>query len=709
MSQEAEQGISRTPNKRRRALTPVPSSYHADITMDERGDLTDGAAMSAIFPSSNSASGASSSAVSSMDSTFVESVEISDVGSFKRALEEICAETSPCDEEDLTCPVCRDIFKMPYLAKCGHTFCHDCLAQICQHSKKCPMCSTELRDLSAAYVNLHVDSLVTRWTRWKLTVEKKTGMSPAFPSNSHKRQRTVTEFVGEGHGTPIVVVDREATVEQIDCIINSLNRRKNDLITSDIVFRKLLLGDTLEKLRSMKAAELAEIQKQLSLIEADQKVVTEELASIREPSAQSSLALPDVTPVTPNPQTVPEDVFPMSSLMDSAGQLTPTSSASSSHVFQKAASSPALRDRKTKVNLNLNALCDTYVEMREKCGLETYEKNLHEFTSANSVRCLAAFAFADAVGTSTIVSSVEFDKDYELFAVAGVSKRIKIYNYNSIVAEGMHSHFPLAEMNSSAKISSVVWNDFMRNHIACADYDGGITVWDAITSKKTNTFQEHQKRAWSVDFNHCDPKLLASGSDDMKVYIWSTDTPHSINSLDAKANVCCVQFSPQNRHILAYGSADHSIHVYDLRNTRYAYSVLKNHKKAVAYVKFMTEWELVSASTDSTLRLWDLKATGGATTLKTFTGHHNEKNFVGLDCSGNYIATGSENNSLCVYHRAMPKPAVMYKFEAPRESLARTLMKTDGGEFLSAVAWKKDSNVLVAANSQGLIEILEMS
>jgi hypothetical protein len=37
----------------------------------------------------------------------------------------------------------------------------------------------------------------------------------------------------------------------------------------------------------------------------------------------------------------------------------------------------------------------------------------------------------------------------------------------------------------------------------------------------------------------------------------------------------------------------------------------------------------------------------------------------------------------------MPKPAVLYKFEAPRESLARTLMKTDGGEFLSAVAWKK--------------------
>jgi len=28
--------------------------------------------------------------------------------------------------------------------------------------------------------------------------------------------------------------------------------------------------------------------------------------------------------------------------------------------------------------------------------------------------------------------------------------------------------------------------------------------------------QEHEKRCWSVDFNHVDPKLLASGSDDAK-------------------------------------------------------------------------------------------------------------------------------------------------------------------------------------------------
>jgi hypothetical protein len=29
-------------------------------------------------------------------------------------------------------------------------------------------------------------------------------------------------------------------------------------------------------------------------------------------------------------------------------------------------------------------------------------------------------------------------------------------------------------------------------------------------------YQEHEKRCWSVDYNHMDPLLLASGSDDCK-------------------------------------------------------------------------------------------------------------------------------------------------------------------------------------------------
>jgi hypothetical protein len=51
----------------------------------------------------------------------------------------------------------------------------------------------------------------------------------------------------------------------------------------------------------------------------------------------------------------------------------------------------------------------------------------------------------------------------------------------------------------------------------------------------------------------------------------------------------------------------------------------------VSYVRFSGASQLVSASTDSTLRLWGLEGRGAASeALRVYEGHSNEKNFVGL-------------------------------------------------------------------------------
>lgn len=67
------------------------------------------------------------------------------------------------------------------------------------------------------------------------------------------------------------------------------------------------------------------------------------------------------------------------------------------------------------------------------------------------------------------------------------------------------------------------------------------------------------------------------------------------------------------------------------------------HRKAVSYVRWLSDGEVVSASTDSTLRLWDLHA---ARESRTFRGHVNEKNFVGLAADSEFIACGSETNEV---------------------------------------------------------------
>lgn len=82
-------------------------------------------------------------------------------------------------------------------------------------------------------------------------------------------------------------------------------------------------------------------------------------------------------------------------------------------------------------------------------------------------------------------------------------------------------------------------------------------------------------------------------------------------------------------NVLQVGSADHHIHYYDLRNTSHPLHVFSGHRKAVSYVKFLSNDELASASTDSTLRLWDVKENlpVSDTLIKFYTPFRNHKQF----------------------------------------------------------------------------------
>ncbi|XP_056142668.1 tripartite motif containing 35-28 [Lampris incognitus] len=43
-------------------------------------------------------------------------------------------------EGDLTCPICRGIFRDPVLLPCSHSFCRECVDRSRQHTRKCPVC-----------------------------------------------------------------------------------------------------------------------------------------------------------------------------------------------------------------------------------------------------------------------------------------------------------------------------------------------------------------------------------------------------------------------------------------------------------------------------------------------------------------------------------------------------------------------------------------
>lgn len=92
--------------------------------------------------------------------------------------------------------------------------------------------------------------------------------------------------------------------------------------------------------------------------------------------------------------------------------------------------------------------------------------------------------------------------------------------------------------------------------------------------------------------------------------MWNVTVPKSICTIDTKANVCAVHFSPKSKNYLVFGSAgiflffafsfsftflDHCVHLYDIRNPSKALNLFCGHRKAVSYVKYCNESEVVSA------------------------------------------------------------------------------------------------------------------
>ncbi|KAK8956103.1 Protein SPA1-RELATED 4 [Platanthera guangdongensis] len=333
-------------------------------------------------------------------------------------------------------------------------------------------------------------------------------------------------------------------------------------------------------------------------------------------------------------------------------------------------------------------------------------ENLCKYLSFSKFEVRAAIKQGDILNSCNLICSLAFDRDKEFFAAAGVNRKIKVFECDTILKEDRDVHYPVAEMVSKSKISNVCWNGYIKSQIASSDFEGAVQVWDVARSEVLVEMREHKKRAWSVDYSPFDPMKLASGSDDGTVKLWNINQGGSTGTIKTMANVCSVQFPPDSASGLAIGSADHNVYYYDLRNVRLPLLTFVGHERTVSYVKFLDSSNIVSSSTDNSLKIWDLSlSTSGLieNPIQTFTGHTNAKNFVGLSIFDDYIATGSETNEVFVYHKAFPMPVLSYKF-----GTIDPISADVANHFISCMCWRGETHTLVAASSSGNIEVLEM-
>ncbi|KAL4562992.1 hypothetical protein LXL04_027023 [Taraxacum kok-saghyz] len=628
-------------------------------------------------------------------------------------------------DKDMLCPICMQIIKDAFLTSCGHSFCYLCIVTHLQNKNDCPSCASYLTT-NQIFPNFLLNKLLMKASARHIAQHS----SPT----EHLRQA-----LQQGC---------DVSVKEVDILLVLLSEKKRKMEQEEAETNLQIMREFLHSLRKQKLEELNEIQNDLQYIKEDINAVERQRLELHRAREKYSVKLRMLSDDPHNvrsswPSLMDKrnssnmsngnsvqsqfwkggrgDVKAPVTVTSQLGQKKDGFSGGDSHNSQHGVAVA----RKRRVHAQFNDLQECYLNKRrywarhsqkqeEKnsnhlqregfhSGLKDFQSVLSSFTRYSRLRVVAELRHGDLFHSTNIVSSIEFDRDDELFATAGVSRRIKVFDFASVVNEQEDVQCPIVEMPTRSKLSCLSWNKYTKSHIASSDYEGIVTVWDVNTRHSIMEYEEHEKRAWSVDFSPTEPTMLVSGSDDCKVKIWCTKQEASALNIDMKANICSVKYNPGSSYHIAVGSADHHIHYYDLRNISQPLHVFSGHRKAVSYVKFISNTELASASTDNTLRLWDVKDN---IPLRAFRGHTNEKNFVGLTVTNDYIACGSETNEVFVYHKDISRPAAWHRFSSETNEGGG---EDPGSYFISAVCWKSNSPTMLTANSQGTIKVLVLA
>lgn len=376
-----------------------------------------------------------------------------------------------------------------------------------------------------------------------------------------------------------------------------------------------------------------------------------------------------------------------------------------------------------------------------------------------------------------IVCGIDFASTGHLFATASVTKQVCIYtlvNGSSALEVGAPAR-PVAVHRLPSKLSAIAWVPHMQSCVTVGDYDGVLHEVDVASGHCIAEVDEHDgRRVLSVAHSRHLRGLCASTSEDRTCRLWAGGlASHAATVLrpDPGHAVCCADFCPDDANLLALASASGRVLVYDLRNAAQPLLATAGHGRAASYARFLGRRRLVSAGVDGQLVLWDLRTglplgapdaapgssepgacstpppqagaggvgsgstrpggwptAGVGAPARTFHGHSNSKNFVGLavHVGEDLVACGSECSRVFVYRTSWGAPLSTHCLQAagPAACASPCLGRPAAGagqqawqqpEFVSAVAWQPpvgglmgQGPLLVAGTSQGRIKALQL-
>lgn len=156
-------------------------------------------------------------------------------------------------------------------------------------------------------------------------------------------------------------------------------------------------------------------------------------------------------------------------------------------------------------------------------------------------------------------------------------------------------------------VSSVNWFPWDAGRFASSSTDGTVATWDGGRMVQINT-QNVGEAIYSHHVEELNPNILAVGTERRRVAIVDSrwlQLSHKMRGHDS--SVYAVRWSPRQPNLLASGSADGTVRLWDARAPGESMATIPAHRGGVTALTFLPDGtQFMSTGNDGMVKVWDM-------------------------------------------------------------------------------------------------------